>query len=264
MASRLLQADLKVGLRGAIACQRSRRTKNPTFGRLDILVHNAAHQNHWKSLEEMPDEELDRTFRVNVYAYVWLVKDALPHLKPGATIIASGSQTGIAGSGSLPAYSTSKGAIHTLTKTLSQLLLDRGIRVNCVAPGPVWTPLNAADIGRTPEDVATFGKGAPIGRPAQPEEVACSAARRPRARVNGGGWRDRRNRTRRSGATEGVFENVLRFPVAPCSTRSLRTLRSLRHGTTGEVEIARSYCSVSSLAPVTVNARSRIRPSVRA
>jgi NAD(P)-dependent dehydrogenase (short-subunit alcohol dehydrogenase family) len=142
------------------------------LGRLDILVHNAAHQNHWKKLEEMPDEELDRTFKVNVYAYFWLVKDALPHLKPGAVIIASGSQTGIAGSGPLPAYSSTKGAIHTLTKTLSQHLLDRGIRVNCVAPGPVWTPLNAADTGRSAEEVSTFGKGAPVGRPAQPEEVA--------------------------------------------------------------------------------------------
>jgi NAD(P)-dependent dehydrogenase (short-subunit alcohol dehydrogenase family) len=142
------------------------------FGRLDVLVHNAAHQNHWDSLEEMPDEELDRTFRVNVYAYYWLVKEALPHLKAGAVILASGSQTGIAGSGKLPAYSATKGAIHTLTKTLSQLLLERGIRVNCVAPGPVWTPLNAADKGRTPEEVAEFGGKAPIGRPAQPEEVA--------------------------------------------------------------------------------------------
>ncbi len=142
------------------------------LGKLDILVHNAAHQNHWKSLEELPDDEWDRTFRVNVYAYFWLVKAALPHLKPGASIIASGSQTGIAGSGPLPAYSSTKGAIHTFTKTLSQMLLDRGIRVNCVAPGPVWTPLNPADAGRSAEEVSTFGQGAPIGRPAQPEEVA--------------------------------------------------------------------------------------------
>lgn len=142
------------------------------FGALHILVHNAAHQNHWKQLEDMPDDELERTFRVNVFAYVWLVKDALRHLKPGAVVLASGSQTGIAGSGPLPAYSATKGAIHTLTKTLSQMLLDRGIRVNCVAPGPVWTPLNAADEGRTPEEVANFGGKAPMGRPAQPEEIA--------------------------------------------------------------------------------------------
>ena len=142
------------------------------FGRIDILVHNAAHQNHWQSLDEVTDEEWDRTFKVNIYAYFWLVKAALPHLKPGATIIASGSQTGIAGSGQLPAYSTTKGAIHTFTKTLAQLLLERGIRVNCVAPGPVWTPLNPADEGRSPEEVSKFGKKAPIGRPAQPEEIA--------------------------------------------------------------------------------------------
>jgi NAD(P)-dependent dehydrogenase (short-subunit alcohol dehydrogenase family) len=142
------------------------------LGRIDILVHNAAHQNHWKSLEDVTDDEWDRAFKVNVYAHFWLAKAALPHLKPGASIIASGSQTGIAGSGQLPAYSTTKGAIHTFTKTLAQLLLERGIRVNCVAPGPVWTPLNPADKGRSPEEVSTFGGGAPIGRPAQPEEVA--------------------------------------------------------------------------------------------
>ena len=142
------------------------------LGRLDVLVHNAAHQNHWKKLEDVRDEEWDRTFRVNVYAYFWLVQEALPHLEAGAVIIATGSQTGIAGSGSLPAYASTKGAIHAFTKTLSQMLLERGIRVNGVAPGPVWTPLNAADRGRTPEQVAKFGQQSPIGRPAQPEEVA--------------------------------------------------------------------------------------------
>jgi NAD(P)-dependent dehydrogenase (short-subunit alcohol dehydrogenase family) len=143
-----------------------------TFGRLDVLIHNAAHQNHWDTLEALPDEEWERTFRVNIDAYFWLVKAALPHLKPGSSIIATGSQTGIAGSGSLPAYSATKGAVHAFTKALAQQLLDRGIRVNCVAPGPVWTPLNAADTGRTAKDVSTFGQHAPIGRPAQPEELA--------------------------------------------------------------------------------------------
>jgi NAD(P)-dependent dehydrogenase (short-subunit alcohol dehydrogenase family) len=142
------------------------------FGKLDILVHNAAHQNHWDSLEDVTDEEWERTFRVNIHAYFWLLRAALPHLKPGSCVIASGSQTGIEGSARLPAYATTKGAIHTFTKTMAQLLIDRGIRVNCVAPGPVWTPLNPADEGRTPEQVATFGQHSPFGRPAQPEEVA--------------------------------------------------------------------------------------------
>lgn len=165
-------AVIEVDLSDAAACRTTIQQTIDAFGRLDVLVHNAAHQNHWQRLEDVPDDEWDRTFRVNVYAYFWLVKAALPHLRPGASIIASGSQTGIAGSGGLPAYSATKGAIHTFTKTLSQMLLERGIRVNGVAPGPVWTPLNPADIGRTAEEVSTFGEKAPIGRPAQPEEIA--------------------------------------------------------------------------------------------
>jgi NAD(P)-dependent dehydrogenase (short-subunit alcohol dehydrogenase family) len=142
------------------------------LGHLDILVHNAAHQNSKKSLEEVEDEEWDRTFKTNVYAYYRLVKAALPHLKPGASIIATGSITGIEGSPQLPDYSATKGAIHTLTKTLAQNLVSRGIRVNCVAPGPVWTPLNPADKGKTGEQVSQFGKKTPYERPAQPEEIA--------------------------------------------------------------------------------------------
>jgi NAD(P)-dependent dehydrogenase (short-subunit alcohol dehydrogenase family) len=142
------------------------------LGQLDVLVHNAAHQNHKESLEDVDDEDWDRTFKVNVYAYYRLVKAALPHLRPGSSIIASGSITGIQGSSELPDYSATKGAIHTLTKTLAQNLLDRGIRVNCVAPGPVWTPLNAADEGQAAKDVAKFGADTPLGRPAQPEEIA--------------------------------------------------------------------------------------------
>jgi NAD(P)-dependent dehydrogenase (short-subunit alcohol dehydrogenase family) len=142
------------------------------FGRLDILVSNAAHQNRKKDLEEVDDAEWDRTFKTNVYAYYWLVKAALPHLKTGAAIIATGSIVGIQGSADLPDYSATKGAIHTLTKTLAQNLIKRGIRVNCVAPGPVWTPLNAADEGASPEKVAEFGKQTPLERPAQPEEIA--------------------------------------------------------------------------------------------
>jgi NAD(P)-dependent dehydrogenase (short-subunit alcohol dehydrogenase family) len=154
------------------ACRKAVERTVKEFGRLDILVSNAAHQNHKKNLEEVDDAEWDRTFKTNVYAYFWLVKAALPHLKAGAAIIATGSIVGIQGSAELPDYSATKGAIHTLTKTLAQNLVKRGIRVNCVAPGPVWTPLNAADKGQTPGKVAEFGKKTPLERPAQPEEIA--------------------------------------------------------------------------------------------
>jgi NAD(P)-dependent dehydrogenase (short-subunit alcohol dehydrogenase family) len=142
------------------------------LGQLDILVHNAAHQNRKASLEDVDEAEWDRTFKTNIYAYYRLVKAALPHLGPGSSIIATGSETGIEGSAKLFDYSATKGAIHTFTKTLAQDLLERGIRVNCVAPGPVWTPLNAADEGQTPEKVAEFGSKTPMKRPAQPEEIA--------------------------------------------------------------------------------------------
>jgi NAD(P)-dependent dehydrogenase (short-subunit alcohol dehydrogenase family) len=142
------------------------------LGHLDILVHNAAHQNSKKTLDDVSEEEWDRTFKTNIYAYYRLVKAALPHLKPGASIIATGSITGIEGSPQLPDYSATKGAIHTFTKTLAQNLVEKGIRVNCVAPGPVWTPLNPADQGRSAEQVSQFGSQTPFERPAQPEEIA--------------------------------------------------------------------------------------------
>jgi len=142
------------------------------LGQLDILVHNAAHQNRKDSLEEVDEEEWDLTFRTNIYAYYRLVRAALPHLGPGGSIIATGSETGIQGAEKLFDYSATKGAIHAFTKTLAMELVERGIRVNCVAPGPVWTPLNAADEGATPEKVATFGSKTPMRRPAQPEEIA--------------------------------------------------------------------------------------------
>ena len=142
------------------------------LGHLDILVSNAAHQNRKGSLEELDEEEWDRTFKTNVYAYFRLVKAALPHLAAGSSIIVTGSETGFEGPEELPDYAATKGAIHTLTKVLAKQLAERGIRVNCVAPGPVWTPLNPADEGATPQKVATFGQKTPLGRPAQPEELA--------------------------------------------------------------------------------------------
>ena len=141
------------------------------FGRLDILVSNAAQQSR-KKLEELDDADLERTFQTNIFAYVRLARAALRHMKPGAAIIATSSETGIKGSKELPDYSATKGAINAFTKTLAQSLAKKGIRVNAVAPGPVWTPLNASDEGESPEAVAKFGAQTPLGRPAQPEELA--------------------------------------------------------------------------------------------
>jgi NAD(P)-dependent dehydrogenase (short-subunit alcohol dehydrogenase family) len=142
------------------------------LGKLDILVSNAAHQTRKKTLEDVTEEEFDATFQINMYAYFRLVKEALQHMQPGAAIIASSSETGLMGSKELPDYSATKGAINAFTKALSMQLIERGIRVNAVAPGPVWTPLNPSDAGLPPEKVAKFGSGNPMGRPAQPEEVA--------------------------------------------------------------------------------------------
>lgn len=142
------------------------------LGKLDILVHNAAYQNRKESLQEITDEEFDRTFKTNIYAYFRLAKAALAHMKPGSTIIATSSETGLLGHKLLPDYSATKGAINAFTKALAQNLVPRGIRVNAVAPGPVWTPLNPADSGESKDAVAKFGEGVPMGRPAQPEEIA--------------------------------------------------------------------------------------------
>lgn len=142
------------------------------FGKLDILVSNAAHQTRKQSLEELDDAELDKTFKTNIYAYIRLARAALRHLEAGGVIIATSSETGILGSEKLPDYSATKGAINAFTKTLAQNVLDKGIRVNAVAPGPVWTPLNPSDPGLPPDKVAQFGQQNPMGRPAQPEELA--------------------------------------------------------------------------------------------
>lgn len=140
------------------------------FGKLDILVNNAAYQQHQDSLEDVTDEQLDRTFRTNIFAYFRVTRAALPHLKRGAAIVNTGSITGLEGSDGLIDYSATKGAIHAFTKSLAQNVVERGIRVNCVSPGPVWTPLNPSD--QDAKDVAQFGAHQPMKRPAQPEEIA--------------------------------------------------------------------------------------------
>jgi len=151
-------------------CVEAVRRTLDAFGRLDIVVNNAAYQQHQKSIEDITDEQLDRTFRTNIYGYFYMTRAAIPHLKPGSTIINTGSITGLEGSRQLLDYSATKGAIHAFTKSLAQNLIDRKIRVNCVSPGPVWTPLNPSD--KPAAKVATFGADTPMKRPAQPEEIA--------------------------------------------------------------------------------------------
>lgn len=150
--------------------KRAIETTLDTFGKLDILINNAAFQNHCDDPEKLSLAQWDRTFRTNIYGYFHMVKAALPHLKRGAAIINTGSITGLEGSEALVDYAATKGAIHAFTKSLAKSLIKRGIRVNCVAPGPVWTPLNPAE--RSDEETRHFGADTPMGRPAQPEEIA--------------------------------------------------------------------------------------------
>jgi NAD(P)-dependent dehydrogenase (short-subunit alcohol dehydrogenase family) len=153
-------------------CAHAVATTIAELGKLDILVSNAAHQNRKQSLADLSDEELALTFETNVYAYIRLARAALARMQRGGVIIATSSETGILGSRKLPDYSATKGAINAFTKSLAQDVAEKGIRVNAVAPGPVWTPLNPSDEGMTPQRVAEFGADNPLGRPAQPEELA--------------------------------------------------------------------------------------------
>lgn len=153
-------------------CEDAVKKTKANFNRIDIIVNNAAFQNHIDDIDKLSLEQWDLTFKTNIYAYFYMVKAALPFLEEGSVIINTGSITGLHGSKGLIDYSSTKGAIHTFTKSLAQALLDRGIRVNCVAPGPVWTVLNPAE--RSGDEIAHFGEGVPYKRPAQPEEIAPS------------------------------------------------------------------------------------------
>lgn len=140
------------------------------FGQLDILVNNAAFQQHQESIDDISEEQWENTFRTNIFGFFHMAKAALPHLKPGSAIVNTGSITGLQGNKDLLDYASTKGAIHAFTKSLAQNLVNKKVRVNCVAPGPVWTPLNVAD--KPAEKVAEHGKQTAMERPAQPEEVA--------------------------------------------------------------------------------------------
>jgi NAD(P)-dependent dehydrogenase (short-subunit alcohol dehydrogenase family) len=140
------------------------------LGKLDILINNAAEQHPKENIEEITEEQLERTFRTNIFGYFFMVKAALPHLKDGSAIINTTSVTAYRGSGGLLDYASTKGAIVAFTRSLHTNLIKKGIRVNGVAPGPIWTPLIPATF--PPEKVEKFGKDVPMGRPGEPAEVA--------------------------------------------------------------------------------------------
>jgi hypothetical protein len=139
------------------------------LGRLDVLVNNAAFQLHVSRFEDLTEDHFDLTVKTNLYGYFHMAQACIPHMPPGSAIVNSGSVTGIMGNSTIIDYSMTKGGIHSLTRALSGSLAVKGIRVNAVAPGPVWTPLNPSD---NPEQVKSFGSNTRMGRPAQPEEIA--------------------------------------------------------------------------------------------
>ena len=159
-------------VRTSTFCDRAVERVVSELGRLDILVNNAAFQQHQESIEDITNEQLERTFRTNIFAYFYMARAAIRHMKPGSAIVNTGSITGLEGSEQLLDYSATKGAIHAFTKSLAQNLVSRKIRVNCVAPGPIWTPLNVAD--KPAAAAAKHGADTPMKRPGQPEEVAPS------------------------------------------------------------------------------------------
>ena len=159
-------------VRSSAFCDRAVQRTVDELGRLDVLVNNAAFQQHVKSIEDLSDEQIETTFRTNIFGYFYMARAAVSRMKPGSSIVNTGSITGLEGSEHLLDYSATKGAIHAFTKSLAQSLVEKRIRVNCVAPGPIWTPLNVADKPAT--EVAKHGEETPMKRPGQPEEVAPS------------------------------------------------------------------------------------------
>ncbi|MCX7594831.1 MAG: SDR family oxidoreductase [Fischerella sp.] len=153
-------------------CQHAVQQTVDEFGKLDILINNAAEQHPQKSIEDISKEQLERTFRTNIFSMFFLTKAAMKHLKEGSTIINTTSVTAYKGSPELLDYSSTKGAIVAFTRSLSQSLVEKGIRVNAVAPGPIWTPLIPATFPE--EKVAGFGEQVPMKRAGQPEEIAPS------------------------------------------------------------------------------------------
>jgi len=154
----------------AAFCTRAVERTVKAFGRLDVLVNNAAFQQHVEAIADLSDAQWERTFRTNIFGYFYMARAALAHLPDGGAIVNCGSITGLEGSKQLLDYASTKGAIHAFTKSLAQQLVERRIRVNCVAPGPVWTPLNVVD--KEPDKAAKHGADVPMKRPAQPEEIA--------------------------------------------------------------------------------------------